>query len=164
VDASAPNGSGGEWLLDPNNITINTTADANVAGSPDFITTNDSAVVTVASLQTALNAGTSVSITTGTAGGNSQNGDISVASSISKTAGGDATLTLKAHRNITVNNVGISSTSGKLSIVEFIPIKSSVTKGSGAPGNCAGRSRAPSPDHGPLASTGGCDPSRGGSA
>src|SRR5207245_1527426 len=52
------------------------------------------------------------------AGANTQNGDITVASSISKTAGGDATLTLKAHRNITVNTgVGISSTSGKLNMV-----------------------------------------------
>jgi RNA-directed DNA polymerase len=47
---------------------------------------------------------------------------------------------------------------------EFIPIKSSVSKGSGAPGNCAGHSRVPSPDHGLLASTGGCGPSRCGSA
>jgi filamentous hemagglutinin family protein len=118
VDASSPQGKGGEWLLDPNNITINATADANVAGSPDFVTTNDSAVVTVASIQSALNAGTNVSITTGTAGGNSQNGDITVASSIAKTAGGDATLTLKSHRNITVNNgVDISSTSNKLGMV-----------------------------------------------
>jgi filamentous hemagglutinin family protein len=118
ADASSPHGKGGLWLLDPNNITINTTADTNVAGSPDFVTTDDSAVVTVASIQGALNAGTSVSITTGTAGGNSQNGDITVASSISKTAGGDATLTLKAHRNITVNDsVNITSNTGKLNMV-----------------------------------------------
>src|SRR5262249_54123770 len=37
--------------------------------------------------------------------------------------------------------------------IEFIPLKSSGTKGSGAPGNCAGRNRVQSPDHGPLAST-----------
>ena len=118
MDASRPHGKGGEWLLDPNNITINTTADANVAGSPNFVTTDDSAVVTVNSIQTALNAGTSVSITTGTAGANTQNGDITVASSIAKTAGGDATLTLKAHRNITVNaGVGITSNTGKLNMV-----------------------------------------------
>ena len=36
ASAAAPRGRGGEWLLDPNDITINTTADANVAGSPDF--------------------------------------------------------------------------------------------------------------------------------
>ena len=118
ADASASHGLGGEWLLDPNNITINATADANVAGSPNFTTSDDNAVVTVNSIQTALNVGTSVSITTGTAGANTQNGDITVASSISKTAGGDATLTLKAHRNITVNNgVNITSNTGELNMV-----------------------------------------------
>src|SRR4029434_2759807 len=102
ADAAAPRGRGGEWLLDPNDITINTTADANVAGNPNFATTNDSAVVTVNSIQTALNAGTSVSITTGTAGANTQNGDITVASSISKTAGGGCKLDRKEDRHTTV--------------------------------------------------------------
>jgi len=37
--------------------------------------------------------------------------------------------------------------------LEFMPIKLWAAKGSGAPGSCAGRSRVPSPDHGPLAST-----------
>ena len=40
--------------------------------------------------------------------------------------------------------------------VEFIPIKSWVTKGSGAPGSCAGHSTVPSPDRGRPLSTGGC--------
>jgi hypothetical protein len=44
--------------------------------------------------------------------------------------------------------------------LEFIPTKPSVTKGSDAPGNCAGHNRVPSPDHGSLASTGGSGPSR----
>jgi hypothetical protein len=39
--------------------------------------------------------------------------------------------------------------------LEFIPIKSWVTTGAGAPGNCAGHSRVPSPDHGCPLSTGG---------
>jgi len=115
VDASAPAGKGGEWLLDPNNVTINATADANVAGAPNYTTTNDSAVVTVASIQAALNAGTSVSITTGAAGANTQNGNITVSNAISKTAGGDASLTLKAHGNIDVN-AGINSNTGALDL------------------------------------------------
>src|SRR5215813_10752055 len=44
--------------------------------------------------------------------------------------------------------------------IEFIPIKSSVTKGAGAPAHCAGHNSVPAPDHGPLASTGGAGPSR----
>jgi|RhiMetdeSRZDD1v2_1073273.scaffolds.fasta_scaffold128779_2 hypothetical protein len=47
---------------------------------------------------------------------------------------------------------------------EFIPIKPLAAMGSSAPGNCAGHSRVPSPDRGPLASTGGSGPSRCGSA
>ncbi len=38
VDASAPWGVGGLWLLDPNNITINTTANANVSSSGGLCT------------------------------------------------------------------------------------------------------------------------------
>jgi filamentous hemagglutinin family protein len=115
VDASAPQGKGGEWLLDPNNIAITSGASTNVAGAPDYVTTNDTAVVDRDDIQTALNAGTSVTITTGTAGGNSQTGNITVSNSITKSAGGDASLTLKAHGNIDVN-AGISSSSGALDL------------------------------------------------
>src|SRR5262249_40134646 len=41
--------------------------------------------------------------------------------------------------------------------VEFIPIKPSVATGSGEPGNYAGHSRVPSPDHGYPLSIDGCD-------
>jgi filamentous hemagglutinin family protein len=119
VDASAPGGKAGTWLLDPNNVTIQSAgSDTNVSGSPNFTTTDDSAIVTTGSIQTALNAGTSVTVQTGAAGTNAQSGDITVASNIAKSAGGDATLTLKAHNTITVNgNVGITSTSNKLNVV-----------------------------------------------
>src|SRR5262249_45167199 len=50
----------------------------------------------------------------------------------------------------------IAPFNGTYARFEFIPIKSWVTKGSGAPGNCAVRNRAPSRDHG-------CPPSTGGS-
>ena len=74
-------------------------------------------MLTVASIQTALNAGTSVTVTTGTAGGNSQVGNITVTSDIAKTAGGDASLTLSAHNNITLNNnIDITSNSNKLNV------------------------------------------------
>src|SRR5581483_5261736 len=119
VDASAPQGEAGQWLLDPNNVTIQAAgSDTNVAGSPNFTTTDDSAIVTTGSIETALNAGTSVTVQTGTAGANSQAGDINVNDSIAKSAGGDATLTLKAHNSILVNNgADITSTSNKLHVV-----------------------------------------------
>lgn len=100
VNAGAANGAGGQWLVDPYDYTINAAAAANIAG--------------------ALNTGTSVTISTQSgnasygslAGGN---GDISVTSAIAKTAGGDAALTLRADRNITVSG-DITSTSGKLNL------------------------------------------------
>src|SRR5262249_43740105 len=49
-------------------------------------------------------------------------------------------------------------------MIEFIPIKSWAARGSGAPGNCAGHSRAPSPDRGRPPSTGGSGLSQSDSA
>jgi len=108
---------GGEWLLDPNDIMIQASGpDANVGGNPSFVSTNDTSIITTGTIQTALNAGTSVTITTGTGGTNAQPGNITVADAIAKTAGTDATLTLNAHNNINLN-AGIGSTAGLLNMV-----------------------------------------------
>ncbi|NBD19343.1 filamentous hemagglutinin N-terminal domain-containing protein [Aquabacterium fontiphilum] len=100
VTAQAASGMGGKWLIDPFDYVINATAAANIVA--------------------ALNTGTSVTVTTQTSqaaygGGASGSGDITVASAINKTAGGNATLELLADRNIIVNSA-ISSTSGTLGI------------------------------------------------
>ncbi|MDX9706306.1 MAG: filamentous hemagglutinin N-terminal domain-containing protein, partial [Azospira sp.] len=98
-------GAGGEWLLDPVNITI-----ANSGGQ-----------VTPTNIVNALNAGTSVTIdTTGTGsctggvtcGATGNAGDIAVNNSIVTGAmANDATLTLKAYRNITMaGNTTIDAT------------------------------------------------------
>ncbi|WP_310452564.1 filamentous hemagglutinin N-terminal domain-containing protein, partial [Sulfuritalea sp.] len=106
---------GGEWLLDPNDIMIQASgSDTNVSGNPNFTSTADSSIITTGTIQTALNAGTSVNITTGAGG--AQTGNITVADAIAKTAGTDATLTLNAHNNINLN-AGIGSTVGLLSMV-----------------------------------------------
>ncbi|KAM3091205.1 CHAT domain-containing protein [Phormidesmis sp. 146-35] len=104
-DASAVNGLGGTWLIDPVNITIT----APIGGMP--LSPNQ---IDVANINTALNAGTSVAITTNTAGNDA--GDILVNSPISKTAGTDATLRLDAVRDITLNS-SITSTSNRLSLI-----------------------------------------------
>jgi autotransporter-associated beta strand protein len=118
ADASAPRGVAGQWLLDPNNITIQTAgSDTNVTASPNFTSTNDNAIVTTGSIQTALNAGTSVTVTTASAGANTQAGDITVANAISKTAGGNATLTLTATNGITFSaGANVTSTTGQLGL------------------------------------------------
>ncbi len=73
-------------------------------------------MLSTGSIETALNAGTSVTITTGAGGAG--DGDINVADSIHKSAGGDATLSLLAHRNILVGSgVTIDSSSSALNVV-----------------------------------------------
>ena len=115
IDQITVKAGGGEWLLDPNDILIQASgSDTNVSGNPNFTSTADSSIITTGTIQTALNAGTSVIITTGAGG--IQSGNITVADAIAKTAGTDATLTLNAHNNINLN-AGIGSTAGLLNMV-----------------------------------------------
>ncbi|NUB04502.1 filamentous hemagglutinin N-terminal domain-containing protein [Azospirillum melinis] len=103
VDAAAGTGQGtgtgvgGFWLLDPTDITVAATG----------------GTITADSIQTSLNGGTSVTLQTDASGTDA--GDITIDQEILKTAGGDASLTLKAHRNIVVNQ-SIVSTAGALTL------------------------------------------------
>jgi len=120
IEAAAPYGRGGTWLLDPYNLTISGAAtagtDNNANVNPDWNATGTSAVVQASQIAAKLNAGTSVIVTTGDGSG-AQDGDLTVAASIAKTAGGDAALTLRAHDQVTLNNnVSISSTAGRLDV------------------------------------------------
>ncbi|MFA5914975.1 MAG: filamentous hemagglutinin N-terminal domain-containing protein [Burkholderiales bacterium] len=113
VSAQSAQGQSGTWLLDPNDITIQTAgAETNVTASPNFTSTNDNAIVTTGSIQTALNAGTSVIVTTGTGGTNAQLGDITVTGTITYNAPTAATtLTLNATQDVIVN-AAITATTG----------------------------------------------------
>lgn len=114
VTVAAPKGQGGTWLLDPRNVTIQATGQ-NVIGGIDYVPVTDSAIVDVNSINTALSGGSNVHITTGTTG--TQDGNITVASNITKTGTGDATLTLSAANNIIVKaNTGITASDGKLNV------------------------------------------------
>ena len=116
VDASAPAGRAGEWLLDPYDITLSSAASLNGAFAGGVFTpTGNSAVASITTIQTSLNGGTSVTINTTGAG--TQAGDITVANAIAKTAGGAATLTLNATNQITFNaGANITSTTGALNV------------------------------------------------
>ncbi len=109
-------GIGGEWLLDPYDVTIAAaTANGSFSGAnPNVWTPSaNSSTINVATINSSLSAGTSVTITTTGAG--VQAGNILVSSAISKTAGGAATLILNANGSITVNQT-IGTSSGNLNV------------------------------------------------
>ncbi len=114
ADASAPNGAAGEWLLDPTDVTISGGAGNDVSAGGTF---NGLTPIDATTINQALNGGTSVTITTTSGGGDM--GDITLDNAtISKTGGGNATLTLKSDRSIaTTGTNSISSSSGKLNLV-----------------------------------------------
>jgi filamentous hemagglutinin family protein len=114
VDASAARGQGGVWLLDPRDVTIANAATSGGAYAANVFTpTADNAVADRNTIQTALNGGTNVTINTGATG--TQAGNITVADSITKSAGAAATLTLTAAGSILVNNT-VSSSSNALNV------------------------------------------------
>ena len=106
VNTTATNGLAGTWLIDPRNIIIQnaTTSNGTFSGNnPNVFTpTGDDAVVSPQDIEAQLNAGTNVTITTGNTG--NQEGNITVVDSITKTAGGPATLALEAANTISLNS------------------------------------------------------------
>jgi filamentous hemagglutinin family protein len=117
VDVRGASGAG-TWLIDPNNILINNTGpDTNITGNPNFTTTGDSSVISTATITAALNAGNSVTITTASAGSNSQAGDILMAgAAITVSPAGPVALTMNAARDIVVRDSSIDTSGAPLSI------------------------------------------------
>jgi len=120
VDASAPNGLGGTWLLDPRNVILSYTATSNGTfdgANPNIFTpTGDDAVVFIPDIENQLNLGTNVTIATGSTG--TQEGNITADGfGITKTTESPVTLTLQAANNIALSNFGLNSNSGPLNIV-----------------------------------------------
>ncbi|MDA5480694.1 filamentous hemagglutinin N-terminal domain-containing protein [Yersinia intermedia] len=129
VDASATAGSNGSWLLDP--------AEVNIVGSGAqsgssvqagdipagygvnaqvFMPTANVAQILNSSINTQLDLGTNVTVTTNNNSlTNCRWCNITLDADINKTAGGDATLTLHADGNIVINN-NISTRAAKLNL------------------------------------------------
>ena len=145
IDAKGVNGKAGEWLLDPLDVIIAdknndptgtdsySNAEKKTVGDSDFTngsasidyndpeaTTANAASVNSAvtwiyteTVENMLNNGTNVTIQATATNGSA---NIIVKNNIDKTAGGDATFTLDAMRNITVDG-NITSKVGKLNVV-----------------------------------------------
>ncbi|HSW93230.1 MAG TPA: MBG domain-containing protein [Gammaproteobacteria bacterium] len=135
VNASAPAGLSGNWLLDPFNVTITTTTTNGAFdnGSPTdtYAPTANTATANVATINSALSGGTNVTVNTGSSG--VQAGTITLSSAILKNAGSTATLTLNAAGGITLDNT-ITSTSGGLNVTligDALTINSAITTNGG---------------------------------
>ncbi|MGG2419624.1 filamentous hemagglutinin, partial [Ralstonia pseudosolanacearum] len=128
VDASAPVGQGGHWLLDPLDVTIVSDADnvgiTSAASEADagtlFHPQAVGAQVSAAKISDQLSAGTSVTVDTLSADG-SQAGNITVkaGTEIRKTGGSDTSLTLQADKDITFEDLPtwIEPTSSEVTIL-----------------------------------------------
>ncbi|AYR22553.1 beta strand repeat-containing protein [Herbaspirillum rubrisubalbicans] len=110
-------GSGGTWLIDPSDLEV--VPSGTLAGSQDgdgaYAVTSSlgGSQISASTINSQLNNGTSVTLTTGSVG--LQDGNITVSADISKTTGGNSTLTLQAGNNISIN-ANIISTSGQLNV------------------------------------------------
>ena len=120
VDARGATGLGGTWLIDPRNVTLKYDSTANGsfnAGNPNIFTpTGDDAVVNISDIETQLNAGTNVTISTGSTG--TADGNIFAENfEIKKSTSTPATLTLQAANDITLDSFGINSNNGLLNVL-----------------------------------------------
>jgi len=121
VRAGAPKGNSGHWLLDPSMIEITSSPSASGTSSSNSsntttISATSTSYVDPATIDSALNSGTSVTVQTSGLGSNNDGAfDVWVLSPITKSAGGTATLTLQAANSVYVG-APISSSSGPLNV------------------------------------------------
>jgi len=96
-------GTGGEWLIDPYDLTVVASGEYGVSNSGNVITsTAGGSTIEAGTIVTQLNQGNSVSLTTG-AGGTANGGNITINAAINKTTGSASALTLNADNNIIIN-------------------------------------------------------------
>lgn len=119
VQADAPAGRAGQWLLDPNDLQIvDGGSGSGITSGPNFSTTTDSAVISTALIASALNAGNNVTVSTGTGLPNSQAGDISMYGATLNVAPSTAvSFSLMAHRHIELLGATIVSNGAPVSVL-----------------------------------------------
>ncbi|MDF5715579.1 MAG: filamentous hemagglutinin N-terminal domain-containing protein [Rhizonema sp. NSF051] len=120
IDASATNGLGGTWLLDPRNVTLaSTTSNGSFSnGDPNIFTpSGDDAVISTGDISNRLNAGTNVTITT--SGTGTQEGNITANGFGIGTQNNTnpVTLTLQANNDINLQNFGITASNAPLNVI-----------------------------------------------
>ena len=124
-------GKGGEWLIDPSDLEVVAGGVTTAEDDRGVITSGPTgSTVGANTIADQLNQGVSVALATGSGG--TGMGNIVVNAAIAKTAGGDATLTLRAHNNIEVN-APITSNAGSLGL----NLKNNFFGDSSAPGHAA---------------------------
>ncbi|MDX2115511.1 MAG: filamentous hemagglutinin N-terminal domain-containing protein, partial [Planctomycetota bacterium] len=101
-DISSDTGPGGRWLIDPNNIRIvaDAAGNANNNGADPFTSTGNDSRITIGLITAALAMDGNVTVITGTAPPNNQQGDITLETALN--FAGSGSLTLSAHRHIRV--------------------------------------------------------------
>ncbi|MGS1126455.1 filamentous hemagglutinin N-terminal domain-containing protein [Rhodanobacter sp. UC4437_H4] len=105
VFARSADGLGGNWLIDPNNITIVAgSGNTKINAANPFVSTNDGASLGVDLITAALTGGASVTVTTGTGGANSEAGDITLNADLDYNGKGTNSLTFNAANDIVINN------------------------------------------------------------
>ncbi|NDC75995.1 filamentous hemagglutinin N-terminal domain-containing protein, partial [bacterium] len=126
VNAGATNGSAGNWLLDPYDITIVASGGSGGLGGGSFTSDSSATSIDAAAIQTGLST-TNVTIQTGgTTGDNNGNGDIKVNSALAwSTANtlsliahggvsGDSAITIGTGGGLVINQAGNSTYSGTI--------------------------------------------------
>ncbi|EBG1930762.1 filamentous hemagglutinin N-terminal domain-containing protein, partial [Salmonella enterica] len=141
VDASALNGQGGNWLLDPTDVTVVGTGtntgvnSATVDNSNIFTPTASGAKILNTTISDSLDKGSNVTVKTSGTDTSGQKGNITISAGINKTKGGDATLTFLADGNILTPDGQwnapelINSTTGKLNLAMLAGNGGTITLG-----------------------------------
>lgn len=133
VNASAPFGVAGTWLLDPADVTINntgTTSNVVSTSGPIFTSSGNDAVINVSSIVNALNIGSNVGINT-SAGVGSGTGNIYIQNTIAANNSTSTILSFNATGGIIISP-GVNITAGTA------PLSVLMTAGEDIPGTGVG--------------------------